>query len=506
MPTSRPAGHQVQSEQDEELQARQRGDHDGPQFSEAAAYADGGLLGLQRAIGNQAVGALLRREADSDAENLVPVAREMNVASGKIDPSEPNGVITDDEMALEQLMVVLAQTVLGPLSLAAEAAEAKPPKFDVAVNQTLMAQQGIFSYKVVAGEDADTQAAEETLGQTADVVAGYRNPNIGSSLVFDTIGLLEGLAIANPENKGDPGYMRRTAVSDLNGVLANLYIPLLTDDLARLNTNDAVMLARSAMLRAGMLVVEESSRASHALALMNMRSIISTAEAYFNQGAGIARLLRQTRDIVMDTAFPRKGAGAAANPNQDQAAPEAPRSGGGGGAGVLLPAIQKRSAGGRAAPAYDFGDRIRAALGGGSTLEDDTQQFLEQGLGADLSQVRIHTGAEANQLAEGVSAVAFTTGSDIFFRDGEFDTSTEAGLHLLAHEAAHTVQQAAGPVEGTEAPGGVAVSDPQDRFERAAEAAADAAVQNRPAEGTAQSNETQAQSAGVSHAPPATGG
>ena len=40
---------------------------------------------------------------------------------------------------------------------------------------------------------------------------------------------------------------------------------------------------------------------------------------------------------------------------------------------------------------------------------------------------------------------------------------------MLAHELTHVVQQRSGPVDGTPAGGGISLSDPSDRFERAAE-------------------------------------
>src|SRR5207248_683463 len=94
------------------------------------------------------------------------------------------------------------------------------------------------------------------------------------------------------------------------------------------------------------------------------------------------------------------------------------------------------------------------------------------GLGADLSGVRVHTDPEADHLARSVDATAFTSGSDIFFRQGAYEPGSSAGMKTLAHEAAHTVQQASGPVEGTPSAGGVSISDPGDRFERAADQAA----------------------------------
>jgi uncharacterized protein DUF4157 len=115
-------------------------------------------------------------------------------------------------------------------------------------------------------------------------------------------------------------------------------------------------------------------------------------------------------------------------------------------------------------------ERIRAAAAGsGAPLPPELRRSFGQELGADLSGVRLHTGAEADRLACLLDARAFTTGSDIFFREGALDPGSAAGQRLLAHEAVHTVQQATGRVEGTPVVGaGVLLSDPGDRFEREA--------------------------------------
>jgi Domain of unknown function (DUF4157) len=122
-------------------------------------------------------------------------------------------------------------------------------------------------------------------------------------------------------------------------------------------------------------------------------------------------------------------------------------------------------------------ERIEDASGGGQPLDPQAQAQLEAGLGDDLADVRVHTDAEAAELAGVVDAVAFTSGRDIFFGPGSYQPGTQAGLELLAHEAAHTVQQAAGLVAGTPADGGVLVSDPADPFEQAAEHAAQQMLQ-----------------------------
>src|SRR5262249_47005035 len=69
---------------------------------------------------------------------------------------------------------------------------------------------------------------------------------------------------------------------------------------------------------------------------------------------------------------------------------------------------------------------------------------FERSLGADLSGVRVHTGAESQAAADAVGARAYTVGKDIHFAAGTYAPQDPFGLHLLAHEVAHTVQQSSG--------------------------------------------------------------
>src|SRR2546430_686647 len=108
----------------------------------------------------------------------------------------------------------------------------------------------------------------------------------------------------------------------------------------------------------------------------------------------------------------------------------------------------------------------------GEPLRADTRSYLEPRLGHSLANVRIHTDSRADELAQSVQAEAFTTGNDIYVRSGAYDPSSRPGMQLLAHEATHTLQQAAGPVAGTPGPDGVAISSPDDTFEEAAAATA----------------------------------
>ena len=89
----------------------------------------------------------------------------------------------------------------------------------------------------------------------------------------------------------------------------------------------------------------------------------------------------------------------------------------------------------------DMENQINSAKGGGQPIPEDTRNFLEPRFGQDFSNVRIHTGAEADNLNNSLQAKAFTTGSDIFFRDGDYNPNSGEGRELLAHELTHVVQQ-----------------------------------------------------------------
>jgi hypothetical protein len=111
--------------------------------------------------------------------------------------------------------------------------------------------------------------------------------------------------------------------------------------------------------------------------------------------------------------------------------------------------------------------------GGGSPLNAGVRQDMEARLGADFSDVRVHTDGQAHQSATAVNAQAYTVGSDIVFQSGNYSPDSSAGQHMLAHELTHVVQQRSGPVDGTPTGDGVNVSSPSDHFEREASANAD---------------------------------
>jgi hypothetical protein len=79
---------------------------------------------------------------------------------------------------------------------------------------------------------------------------------------------------------------------------------------------------------------------------------------------------------------------------------------------------------------------------------------MEPRLGADLAGVRVYTDGAAAELTQRLSARAVTIGQDIFFGAGQFRPDTHEGRLLLAHETAHTVQQAGPGARRESLPGG----------------------------------------------------
>jgi len=84
--------------------------------------------------------------------------------------------------------------------------------------------------------------------------------------------------------------------------------------------------------------------------------------------------------------------------------------------------------------------------GSGRPMPTTLRQQMEGAFGADFSGVRLHTGEHARALNDSMQAAAFTSGRDIFFRDGMPRAGHAGDQMLLAHELTHTVQQGDSPV------------------------------------------------------------
>jgi hypothetical protein len=105
------------------------------------------------------------------------------------------------------------------------------------------------------------------------------------------------------------------------------------------------------------------------------------------------------------------------------------------------PVMKKESGGAHAAHKVSLEERIKQSKGKGQTLPDDVRAFLESQLGADFSEVVIHTDGESVAMNKELNSLAFTNGFDIFFNAGQYKPGTAAGQKLLAHELTHVIQQ-----------------------------------------------------------------
>jgi hypothetical protein len=112
--------------------------------------------------------------------------------------------------------------------------------------------------------------------------------------------------------------------------------------------------------------------------------------------------------------------------------------------------VQRRIESKAATPPSEPGTAFEQQLsrvGEGMPLPSHTQNFMEQRIGADFGDVRLHNGSDAVQLNREVGARAFTLGKDIYFGEGDHNLNSSDGQKLLAHELTHTVQQGASPVQ-----------------------------------------------------------
>ena len=78
---------------------------------------------------------------------------------------------------------------------------------------------------------------------------------------------------------------------------------------------------------------------------------------------------------------------------------------------------------------------------GGKSLPGDVRSFFEPRMGYDLSNVKVHTDAVAAKSASSINALAYTSGNNIVFNQGQYSPDTDSGKRLLGHELTHVVQQ-----------------------------------------------------------------
>ncbi|NOQ74232.1 MAG: DUF4157 domain-containing protein [Crocinitomix sp.] len=108
----------------------------------------------------------------------------------------------------------------------------------------------------------------------------------------------------------------------------------------------------------------------------------------------------------------------------------------------IIPWVQKRATGENenSTPSLSLESQLNSSKSGGSPLPKTTRSFMENGIGANLSNVKIHTDNNAIQMSQELGAQAFAHGNHVYFNSGKYNPSSSQGKHLLAHELVHTVQ------------------------------------------------------------------
>ena len=107
----------------------------------------------------------------------------------------------------------------------------------------------------------------------------------------------------------------------------------------------------------------------------------------------------------------------------------------------MKPILQRNGGVGGGAASEKLEQKIESARGSGQSLDSGLQTKMGDAMGADFSGVKIHTDSQSDQLNRSIQAKAFTTGKDVFFRQGAYAPQSEGGQELIAHELTHVVQQ-----------------------------------------------------------------
>ncbi len=180
------------------------------------------------------------------------------------------------------------------------------------------------------------------------------------------------------------------------------------------------------------------------------------------------RPLEEKKKVLNKSKDAKKGPNSDGNPNQNEGSFSQLQRTAGNAAVQRLVAQRSSSEAGELDE--DTSNSIQNSRGGGQPIDERVAARSEDVIGADFSDVRVHTNATADQLSRKLNARAFTTGNDIFFREGEYAPNTQSGDKLLAHELTHVAQQSS---DGNSTVQPQRVNDPADQSEVEADKNAD---------------------------------
>ncbi len=93
----------------------------------------------------------------------------------------------------------------------------------------------------------------------------------------------------------------------------------------------------------------------------------------------------------------------------------------------MKPLLQ-RQGGGAVAASDELESAIQQSRGSGQPLSNSIREPMEQAFGGvDFSGVKVHTDGQSDQLNQSIQAKAFTTGQDIYFRQGVYQPNSQGG-------------------------------------------------------------------------------
>jgi hypothetical protein len=111
-------------------------------------------------------------------------------------------------------------------------------------------------------------------------------------------------------------------------------------------------------------------------------------------------------------------------------------------------------------------------------LPESVRERLAVSTGHSFAHIAVHDDSAAHRAADLLGARAFTLGRDIYFGRGQYAPGSVEGVRLMAHEAAHTLQQKRATILPATS---IEVGPPGDRLEREADQFASAVMAGVPA-------------------------
>ena len=103
--------------------------------------------------------------------------------------------------------------------------------------------------------------------------------------------------------------------------------------------------------------------------------------------------------------------------------------------------LQKKESADSPGSSVGVNNYVASLSGKGQSLSADANQYFSSKMGYDFSDVKIHSDKDAAQSAKDVNAKAYTVGEHVVFNEGQYNTESEEGKKLMAHELTHVMQQ-----------------------------------------------------------------